>query len=183
MKKCLFHIEQLCLSTKGGDDSLLYSFTVFRSDSMCRTLDYNWFYTEWREECVTVMNNFCYMMCKAALTGPRKCSPTSLGVFFQNIFEKKKRLKLSKRSFTDWREVWGLRRRIVSRRVWIMYWIVHQCKGIQSNEHTRSLFFKKLGMLYPDLKSFLEPLEIFTKESNLSVWVVDDSVGVGVRAI
>ena len=39
---------------------------------------------------VTVMNNFCCMMCKAALTGPRKCSPTSLGVFFQNIFEKKK---------------------------------------------------------------------------------------------
>lgn len=90
MKKCLFHIEQLCLfEYKGGGHSLLYSFTVFRSDSMCRTLDYNWFYTEWREECVIVMNNFCYM-CKAALTGPRKCSPTSLGVFFQNIFEKKK---------------------------------------------------------------------------------------------
>lgn len=92
MKKCLFHIEQICLyEYKGGGNSFCCILSLFSgSDSMCRTLDYNWFYTEWREECVTVMNNFCCMMCKAALTGPRKCSPTSLGVFFQNIFEKKK---------------------------------------------------------------------------------------------
>lgn len=139
-----------------NEDIILCCIPLFFSvsDSMFKSLDYNWLCTKLGSVC----NNAEHFLLHDVQSSSHKTQKIYFYIFGSFLSNKIEIIK--DKNFCKgfhWLKRSLRMEEEESRRVWIIFW------GIQNSRQRCSLLFGKLGELYSNLKSFVELLGIFKK--------------------